>query len=428
MSLRGLGRGYLPILLSFATPQLILQTDLVMVSALGEAAATAAYAVPVRVALLDAVLMMALASVTSATVVAARREGKAAKACYGALAVAALLGIAVAALGVVLYPRAAYWVAEEERVAELASGALLLFALATPLRLLAAVAVMALHALGHGPVVVRWKLAEVGLNAFLNALLIYSLALGFIGAYVATIGVMVFSCVWSVSRLISHLGEPLHPPGWGWVRGFLGQSAWESKRLLSAQLFALAGMVLFATAAISPSDLARLSAYSAGSALALFLFTPLLALFRLLGFRFAELSPDESAAALVRLVRFGLPLSLVAAAMLCLGGEGLGRTVYGISGKWWAPVPALIALALPLRFLNTLLRGALQSNRRFAQVALVDVAVIWGVGLPLIAAGLYLQAPALAFAFLVLPELCAMPLLWRELRPIILVTKPRQTP
>ncbi len=418
MKLQDLRRGYLPILLSFAAPPLILQTDLVMVATLGTEA-TAAYGVPLRVALLDAVLMMALGSVTSVVVAGAAREGRAAEAAHGALAVALLLGLLVTAVGLLLYPQLAHWVTADPTVAELAAEALFWYALATPFRFLAAVAVMALHALGDGVAVLRWKLTEVGLNALLDALFIFALGLGFAGAFLATFGVLLAGSLWSLARLHRHLATPLRRPTTQWLRGFLGQCGWEAKRVLANQLFALLGMVLFATTLIAPLDLDRLAAYSAGSALALLLFMPALALFRFLAFRLGGVPPTEITPLLRQLLRYGLPPLLLLAALLLAIGQPLGQRLYGLSGPWWGAAVALMALTLPVRFINALQRGALQAGGGFASVALVDSAVLWGIGLPLMALGLQLNQPALTFSYILLPELCALPLLWWRLSPLL---------
>ena len=416
MTFRELRAGYVPILLSFAAPQLILQTDLVMVSALG-AEATAAYVVPLRVALLDAVLMMALGPVASVMVVAAKREGKTGQAVYGALAVAAVLGIAMALAGFVFYPKIAYWVTGDTGVARLAAQALVWYALAAPFRFLAAVAVMSLHALGGGAVVLRWKMVEVGLNALLDTLLIFSLGIGFAGAYMATFGVLVGGCLWSLILLTSRLGVSPCLPGWDWLRGFLRQCGWEAKRVFSTQLFALTVMVLFATSWISPLNLDRLAAYSAGGALGLLLFMPTLALFRFLAFRLSGFEQAVMRETLFRLARAGLPWLLLLALILLAGGKALGERLYGLSGAWWGAIVMLIAFALPIRFLTALLRGALHAGGGFSSVALVDIATLWGIGLPLVLSGLYLGNPYLAFSYVLLPELCALPLLWRRLGP-----------
>ena len=79
------------------------------------------------------------------------------------IGMAVLTGCATAVLGAVCYARFAVWLAGSGEVARLVGQAVLWYALASPFRFLANVAAFALHALGEGNRVVRWKLLEVGL-------------------------------------------------------------------------------------------------------------------------------------------------------------------------------------------------------------------------------------------------------------------------
>lgn len=402
MSVRELMRGFLPVLLSFASVHLILQTDLLVVARLGTLE-TAAWSVPQRLAVLDTVLLMALSAVSS-VVVARARPAQRARVVRGVLTVALGVGVATALLGLMLYPWLARALVAEAAVGELAAAALLWFALAAPFRHLAAVALMALHALGEGPRIVRWKLAEVALNAGLDLLCVYALHAGFVGVFQSSGVVAALGCLWALQRLWRRLG-PARAPRRAWLCGFLGQCRWELKRMASAQLSALAVMLLFANAGDPAQQLPRFAAYAAGTALGLLLFMPCLALLRFLAFRLGGLPGGQALAAVQSLRRALLPWTLAAAAALYLGGDWLGRTLYGLDGAWWSALVSLLALALPLRYLGALQRALLQAQRQFAAVTRVDAALSWGLGLPLVAAGLYLEQPWLTFAYLLLPEL-----------------------
>lgn len=70
----------------------------------------------------------------------------------------------------------------------------------------------------------------------------------------------------------------------------------------------------------------------------------------------------------------------------------------------------MLALSLPLRLVNNTLRVALQSQGAFVDLAKVDSLLEWGVGLPLLVLGLHLQAPGIAYSYLLVPE--GLALLW----------------
>jgi Na+-driven multidrug efflux pump len=285
------------------------------------------------------------------------------------------------------------------------------------MRFLSTVMGMILHVLGEGSFVVRGKGAEVVLNALLTPLFIFTLSQGFAGSFQATLLVLVFATVWPLSRLRHHLPKEQRQWGWDWhgLLLFGKQCAWEGKRVLSGQLFALVCLLLFANSLLSASSVERMGAFSAGMALAFLLFRPTLSLMRFLSFRLAQLPPERSAAPLQRLRLLGVILSSLLAILLLVSGEWLGHHLYGVEGEWWLASCSMVALSLPVTFLNALHRGALQAKRRFDQVMTVDTLSTWSLGLLLVVAGLYWQSPWLTFSHLPLCELLAMPFLaqWR---------------
>ncbi|WMR34768.1 hypothetical protein, partial [Metapseudomonas otitidis] len=53
-------------------------------------------------------------------------------------------------------------------------------------------------------------------------------------------------------------------------------------------------------------------------------------------------------------------------------------------------------------------RAQYQAAGRFAEVGRLEAAALWLVGLPVLLAGLALDCPPLAYAYLLLPELCVI--------------------
>jgi len=411
----------MPFFLSICSVQLLLQTDLVMVSVLSEQA-TSAYAIPIRVAMVEMIVMVALGSVASVSISKVREQGRAATVAYHFLLIGAVCGLLMVPVGLIAYPQLALWISGDAEVGALAARALFWFALAAPFRMTAHIAVMALHARGDGAWVVRWRLIEVGVNAVLNGVLMFALDFGFEGCFIATLMVMMFSCVWSVSRLYRHVGILSSLPSWDDAFAVLKNAGWEGKRMLSSQLFALVGLMLFASSWIAPVELARLSAHSAGTALAVFVFLPLLALMRCLAFFLAPMTPQAIQHVLTGLFKWGVPLSVLAGVTLYLGGDSLGQWLYNQAegARWWSALIVMVSLSLPLRYLNTLQRGALQAHQKFSTVAVIDTVSTWVIGLPLIVAGIYLDQPVLAFGYILLPELLICLWLVRRMKGLVL--------
>jgi Na+-driven multidrug efflux pump len=418
MKWRELWRGFLPLLLTFSVAQLVLQADLVMLSRLGEFATAACIAL-IRIALPDMVLTMAVGSVASVVVSQAHRDGCADAAVRQALAIAALLGVMVSLLGLLLYPHMATWLVGSDEVSKLVADAVFWYSLAAPFRLVSTAAVFILHALGEGKSVVLWKCIEVGLKVLFNWLLIFLLALGFNGSYKAGLIVSLLSCGWLLNRLHQQIAITFDLPDAVWVRDFLRKVGWEAQRLVSAQLFALLALVLFASPYFAPQELARLSAYSAGSALMFLLMAPLVALMRSLAFQLAGCTAAMMLSVLKMLCGVGLPVVVLLAVALYLGGDWLGQVLYGQQhSRWWSVLMLVLAVSLPLRFFNNLQRALLQARQEFAAVSQAESIFTWGIGLPLIIFGLYLDNPLLAYSHILLSELCSALWFWWCLLPL----------
>ncbi|MDD4965083.1 MAG: MATE family efflux transporter [Gallionella sp.] len=398
-------RAFLPMLLTFGVAQLVLQVDLVMLSRLGASATVACIAI-IRIALLDMMLMIAVGSVTSVLVSQARQEGNVNIVVQYALSTAAILGGVAMVVGWLCYPHLATWLVGRGEVSTFVQDAVFWYSLGAPFRVVAATAIFTLHALGEGQRVVIWKCIELLLKISLNTLLIFTLALGFKGSYIASLIVTLVTCSWSLHRLHQQMDFQLRLPEAAWLRDFLRKVGWEAQRLLSAQLFALLTLALFASSYFAPTELARLSAYTSGTALMMLLSAPLVALMRSLAFQLAGCSPQSMLSALKVLAGVGLPLVMLVSIALYFSGDYLGKVLYGQQNdRWWSPLILVLALSLPLRFFNNLQRALLQARQAFASVARMESVVTWGLDLPLIMLGLYLNNPLLTYSHVLLSEL-----------------------
>jgi Na+-driven multidrug efflux pump len=404
-------RGYFPLLVAIAAARLAQQVDMLMIGRLGGGAA-GAYVVLTRLAIIDIVLTAAMGAVASTIVARARRDGETAKTIGQILGLAVLFGLCSCALGLSLYPSAARWLAGDGEVAELIGKGVIWFSLAAPFRFFSGVAAFVLHALGRGGLVVKWKLLETAVKAAGNFLAMEVFGLGFSGCFIASLIIGAASSFWCARTLSLPQGHAVSIPGLSWTLGFLRSTAWEAQRMIAVHLATLVGLALFAAPWLGKYDVSRLNSFAAGQTFMLILFAPFVAMTQFLAFRLAARG-DDRAGAFRAIWSRGLPVAMGCAALLFASSDWLGR-LYGQSGPWWTTLIEALAISLPLRFGGNVMRAVLQARGAFGVVAVADSAVFWLLATPLIAIGLYADAPSLAYSALVVPEAaCAMWMLHR---------------
>ncbi|WP_156919967.1 MATE family efflux transporter [Comamonas composti] len=407
-------QGFAALLLAFGVAQLLLQVDVVM---LGQRApgSPGAYVMLTRLVLIDLVVTMAYGAVASVTIAHAAREGDASLAIRRAMGLAGLIGVLLLGAGWIAYPLLAPWVAGgDATLVRMLELAIPWFVVGAPFRMLNACAAFALHATQRGAWVVRWKLCEVALKVVMNVVFLDLWEAGFAGCFMASLLVHAVSTCWVLWHLRRQTGGlPAFPP-LGWSRKQVVESAWEAKRILALQLLGLLTISLFASPMISTVTTARLDAFAAGLALAMFVFSPLAAFLRFLAIRFSGRSAADLFVLMRELLFYGVPAAVIAGLLLSWGQHWLGRAVYAQEGAWWSVFVWSLAFSLPVRVAGTVLRAGLQSRGGFNEVAKTDILLGWGLGLPVIAVGLGLDLPILAYAFLWLPEVAVVA--WLALR------------
>jgi hypothetical protein len=410
---KGFWRGYWPLLLALGTAQLTQQADILMAGRLG-GGASGAYVMLTRAAMGDVVLMTAMGAVASTAVAQAQRGGETAHVIGQILGLALLAGLCCCAFGLWFYPRVARWLAGEGEVATLIGAGVFWYSLAAPFRFLNNTSAFVLHALGHGGLVVRWKLIEAVAKTAGNFLIMEILGLGFSGCFVTSLIISIISSMWCRGALSPHNARWISVPGYSWALQFLRSSAWEAQRIISAQLAALTYLTLYAAPWLGKHDVSRFNSYAAGQTLALVVFVPFMALIPVLAFRLSTLPDDRFDSSLRTLWLQGAPIVAGAALILLVSHERLGR-LYGQHGPWWSMLIQALAISLPLRFAANVMRAISQSRRAFAAVAAVDSAAAWLLATPLITVGLYVDSPAIAYLSLILPEAACAVWLWRRL-------------
>lgn len=406
--------GFFPLLLTFAAAQLTIQADIIMLARLG-AGAPSAYAMLMRVALLDFVSIAAIGAVTSIFVSAAARNNHFAETIRQISALTVALGAAAGVLGVFLYPRIVGMLAGESEIAALARNAIIWYALAAPFRFFASSGAFALHALGRGVLVIRWKLIEVALKAGTNLLFIDAFLFGFTGCFIAGFVISVISACWFYRQL------PLRGLRWpgraerSFTLTFLHSLFWEAQRNLSPQLALFASFALFAAPWLGHAGHHRLDPYATGQILMLFILAPMAALTRFLAFRLTGRPGPEIDSIAKTLWIFGIPLSAICALIVFLSSDWLGHAIYRQQGPWWSALVQALSILLPLRYAANIMRAVLQARGSFAAAAAADILTPWLAGIPLIAVGLYLDCPVIAYLSFTIPEAICIAWLWYAL-------------
>lgn len=397
-------------LATFVASKLIIQTDLIMIAPLGEIT-LAAYAAPTRVMLLDAIVAFGLGPVVSVLISGERDPRKRREHIRMAIGLAGYLGCTLMLIGLLVYPPLLDMTVSNQEVAALARPALLILTLAIPLRLTQFIATMVLYGIGRGQAIIPYLIASIILNVGLNALFIHGLDMGFTGCYTATFLTALFEWVVTLYLLRREctLRDLITPPRVKAVRELLAPAVPETLRLIFIFGVQFAALALYAG---QDGKVAQLSVYSVGAELYLLLLMPMIAAMRSTAVVLAQDTDLLQRGGLWNTLRpvfyRGIPLVLLVSTLLLALGDTLGREVFHLTPPardWWQAFVLFAALSLPLTLFNALQRGAWQSRQRFTTLFYIDASVQWGIIVPCITLGLYLDTPWIAWGYLLLTEL-----------------------
>jgi len=215
-----LWRGYWFLFASTSAAAFIMQIDLAMVARLG-GRASGAYAILMRVTLLDVAVTIASAAVAAITLGHAQKNGETANAIEKTCALAVALGVATAIFGFFAYPIFLRELMGPSGAAPFVGAPIVWLVAGAPFRVLANTQGFLLHALGRGGSVLAWKLAEIPAKAGANVLLMQTLEFGFAGCFLAGCIVAFASSLWLWNRLQAHGARRLRIPETQFARTFL---------------------------------------------------------------------------------------------------------------------------------------------------------------------------------------------------------------
>ncbi len=410
-----LWRGYCFLFASTSAAAFIMQIDLAMVARLG-GRASGAYAILMRVTLLDVAVTIACAAVAAIALGHAQKNGETADAIEKTSALALALGAATAIFGFFAYPIFLGALMGDAAAAPYVGAPILWLVAGAPFRVLSNTQGFLLHALGRGGSVLAWKLAEIPVKAAANILFMQTLGFGFAGCFLAGCFVAAASSFWLWSRLQAHGARRIRIPEIAFIRSFLSGTFWEALRVLSPQAAMLFTLTLFSLPWPNGANGHRLDSFAAAQTFMLFILGPLLTLTRFLAIHLPTKSQGDWPPALAPVVRVGAPIALTAAILLLLGRDWIGANLYRQEGTWWSVFVACLALSLPIRFVGSLVRGLTLARRSFAELTSVDMLSQWLIAPLFILIGLSGNCPEIAYQSLIWPEVLAVFLLWRGFR------------
>jgi len=410
MNIAAFLRIFIPLMMALLASKAVVHTDLLMIAPLGEMY-LAAYAVPTRIMMVDAIVAFALAPIIS--VLVGRSDDSDSR--YGhitlSISICVYAAVVLTGFGLLVYPLVAEQVISDEVVLGLSLPALLILTLAIIFRMLYFLGSMILYALDQGRKVIPCLIIAVIFNAILNWYFIYFLDYGFVGAYYATFLVSVFECAYIIYHLRSYLSfvSVLKIPDWSEVFPLFKGAGAEFARLASLFTFQLVVLAVYA----SDTDwVLEMGVYSVAIELYILLSVPMIAAMRSCAIVAARQSKDVDRLGLNHFIMpvytRGVACIVLFALVFFMIHSQLATDWYHISDNvydWWVSFVVLSVLTLPFLFFNALNRGVWQSENNYGILLKVDFFTQWFVALPLVMTGLYLSSSWLAWSWMLVVEI-----------------------
>lgn len=410
----GFWRGYSMLAASACAATATMQIDLAMVARSGGRVA-GAFAVLMRITLLDVALTIAVASVAGITVAHANARGNLARDVGRTCVLVAALGGMTTVFGFFVYPPVLVELTGAEEAARFDGLPIFWLVAAAPLRMLANAQGFVLHALGQGAVVFRSKFAEIPSKLVLNFLLMDVLGFDLAGCMIGGFAIAAASCLWLWLCLRKRDAWSFGWPDCEFARSFLWATFWESYRILSPQAAMLFSLALFSSTRFSGYNVERLDAFAAGQTFMLFVLGPMAALTRFLAMRLPTVPPRKQSHTLIQLTQSGTPIVSIGALLLFLGGDWVGGSLYHQHSSWWSTFVTVLSLSFPIRYFGSILRGVMLARGRFSEQAKVDVVAQWLLAPLLLLLGLSMNNPPVAYLSIIVPEIVCVFLIWLAL-------------
>lgn len=384
-------------LLAFLVAKIIVQTDLIMIAPLGEVA-LAAFAIPTRVMLIDMIAAFAISPVISVIVSGAKEGEERNSVIQNSLSFSIYLSIVLMIIGLLVYPFIVIHIIKNPAVKHLALNAVFWMTIAIPARFTQFLCTMILFGSRRGSSLLPIYGVSLVLNATLDWLFIYYLHRGFSGSYLSTFITSQVTLIWSlyILRKDGPLSMIIRLPKLKWIKSFIGSMGAELGRVVSWQVLPFVVLTILASKILWTSTL---SAYSVAMEFYLLLAVPFIVIMRSVAIFLASyktLHSNELYSGFKKIVMFGLFITMLFSIFLILSRNYIGNNIYHLSNEafvWWVPFTWIVAVLLPIAFLNAIQRGIWQSRKQFKFIFFWELVLTWPITLTALYYGLQQNNP-----------------------------------
>lgn len=393
-----------PFFLTFIVGRLVNQTDVIMASQIS-ANAAAAFAIPVRISIIDMIVAFSLAPVISVLVAEKTESKERTRIVQMCLTITFYLSLILTALGLLIYPLFVKMLVPNQEIAQLATSAVTWLTLSIPIRLCYFAISMAIHGSGNGKYLPIVGIFNLALNIVLNYLFIYPLNFGFAGIYIATFITSIISLTYAGWVLQSKSKIPIRFVSLDkdWCINFFYKQFAEFSRVASERILSLVEVAIIASALGS-----ALLSFSIGSEFLFLMYTPFLAVLRgtaieITKCSFADFSTKYDAVKSLAKKGF-IVLALFALALLPLYKiiAEKGYNMPSSSLEWWKYIFIFGCLAIPLKWVDALQRASFQADKKLHELAKIDIVIDWCISIPILFTGIALESPLIAFSFFII--------------------------
>ncbi len=391
-----------PFFLTFIVGRLISQTDLIMASKIS-ASAAAAFAIPVRVSIIDMIVAFSLAPVISVLVAEKSNRKEREHIVQMCITFTFYISLVLTMLGLVVYPMLVNALVPHTEIAMLATSAVTWLTLSIPMRLCYFSISMAIHGTGNGKFLPIVGVFNFGLNILLNYIFIYPLNFGFTGIYIATFITSIVSLVYAALILNRKSGISIRlvKLDKSWSLNFIKKQAAELSRVASDRVLSFVEIAIVASSLSS-----ALLAFSIGAEFLFLLYTPFVAITRGAAIEitkrtFAEFAEKYDSIRSHSRNGFIL-LSLLSLGLLPFWREiaEQGYSIPDSSIEWWKYIFIFGIIAIPFKWVDSLQRASFQADKKIGDIAMIDIFSDWLLSIPILFIGINLDSPKVAFSFL----------------------------
>lgn len=382
---------YFPLLLQFIGFRIILQIDLIMASYFGENALSA-FSIPPKVLIIDTILALSVGpilSVYSAETYKKIDEFK--DFLKNTLGFCFIISILIAVISGLLFPYIINFMNLSYEVSSIAYDATFYLVLSIPLRFLSASIGMVLHGAGHGKLILPIKATEIILNLFFNWLFAFKFNMGLPGIYLSTTCLSLFPLICMVGILIRKTNsyKIIKIPHRDWGKKIFTKTLPEVLRVSSERLTVLVILYIVASGSMNGS-VSRLAGYSASTEVMLFLFTFIITFMRahtiVLSKKLSTCSIIEKYNFSKKIFYYSILFSVLLGIIFYLCSGYIGKDVYKMSDealRWWKSFTIVFFFIFISKFIELFQKAIYFSHKKFEFVSKLDVAIQWGVLIPL---------------------------------------------